>query len=184
MNFKNYTNNVKALVDTINEKEFYETISLLKETQQKGKRIFFAGNGGSAASANHFSCDIAKNVVGDNGFHYRTLTVSSDSSTITALGNDIGFDNIFRVQLELQMDPGDILIAISASGNSPNIKRACEYVKDLNNKIIGLSGFNGGVLRQFADISFHVDSNEYEVVEDLHSIILHSIISYLKSETR
>ena len=182
MKLEEYKKNIKILVDTIQTKEFIDSVSLLKETQQKGKRIFFAGNGGSAASANHFSCDISKNILGENGSHYRTLSVASDVSTLTALGNDISFESIFFEQLKVQMDIDDILIAISASGNSPNIKLACEYVKSLNNKIIGFSGFSGGILKQLADISFHVDSYEYEVVEDLHSIILHSIISYLKND--
>jgi len=182
LNINDYKVLIKEATDAINPIAIEKSIDLILQTCNSHNTIFLAGNGGSAASANHFACDMAKNLITSDGNRFKTISVSASAATLTALGNDTGYENIFSEQLKLLMNKGDILIAISASGNSPNIVKACEEAKKMNNRIIGLSGFTGGKLKELSDISFYVNSPRYEVVEDLHSIIMHGIISCFKSK--
>ena len=151
----------------------YETIraaGLIK------RRIFICGNGGSASITEHFSCDHSKGVHMDTK-HLRPdiVSLSSNMATITAIGNDIGFDSIFSKQIEFANGYNeDILIVISSSGNSPNIVRALEVANDKGMVSIALVGFDGGRAKELADIVVHVNSDNYGVIEDCHQIIMHS----------
>ena len=145
------------------------------------KQIFTAGNGGSAAVAIHLAADFGKNVVAspDDKFP-RILSLCCNSATITALGNDCGYENTFCHQLRNLMNPGDLVILISSSGNSPNIVKAAEFAKCGGASVIGLTGFNGGKLKGLADVSLHVPCNVYELVEDAHSFFCHAIVTACK----
>jgi len=155
-------------------------VQLVRETYHADCQIFTIGNGGSAAVAMHLAADFGKNVAQSGEKHPRIMTLCSNSSALTALGNDCGYDETFSGQLRNFLNPGDLLIAISSSGNSPNIVKGVEYAQANGGKVIGMSGFSGGRLKQLADISLHVPVNVYEAVEDMHSIFCHAIIHAIK----
>ena len=144
------------------------------------KQIFTAGNGGSAALAIHLAADFGKNVAGPKDKYPRILSLCDNSATLTALGNDCGYENTFCFQLRNLMNPGDLVILISSSGNSPNIVEAAKLAKSGGATVLGLSGFSGGKLKEFADVSLHVPCNVYELVEDAHSFFCHAIVTACK----
>jgi len=144
------------------------------------KQIFTAGNGGSAALAVHLAADFGKNVAGPNDKHPRILSLCCNSSTLTALGNDCGYENTFSYQLRNLMNPGDLVVLISSSGNSPNIVEAATFAKAGGATVLGLSGFSGGKLKELADVRLHVDCDVYELVEDAHSFFCHAIVTACK----
>ena len=166
--------------------QFEKIIAILVDAYRNDRQVFISGNGGSAASANHFVCDFGKNAVpfkgtGPGRRRFRIISVSDNIEKITALGNDIAFEEIFRQQLINLMREGDVFIAISASGNSPNIVRACEYAKEMQSRIIVLAGFDGGKIREFAEAAIVVPLESYEQIEDIHLIILHMVVYYFKN---
>ena len=166
--------------------QFEKIINILAEAYKNDKQVFIAGNGGSAGTANHFVCDFGKNAIpftgtGPGRRRFRIISVSDNIEKITALGNDIAFEEIFRQQLVNLMRKGDVLIVISASGNSPDIVRACEYAKEMKSHIIVLAGFNGGKIKEFAEAAMVIPLESYEQIEDIHLIILHMIVYYFKS---
>jgi D-sedoheptulose 7-phosphate isomerase len=162
--------------------QFEKIIGILAAAYKGGKQIFIAGNGGSAGTANHFVCDFGKNAVLQPGKRrFRIISLSDNVEKITALGNDIAFEEIFRQQLINLMNDGDVFIAISASGNSPDLVRACEYAQEKNAPIIVLAGFSGGRIKDFAETALVVPLKSYEQIEDIHLIVLHMIVYYFKN---
>ncbi len=153
---------------------------LVGQAYAADKQIFTAGNGGSAALAVHLAADFGKNVAGPNDKYPRILSLCCNSSTLTALGNDCGYENVFSLQLRNLMNPGDLVILISSSGNSPNIIEAAKYAKAGGATVLGLSGFSGGKLKELADVSLHVPCDVYELVEDAHSFFCHTIVCACK----
>ena len=156
-------------------------MKILKESYDNQKRIFVAGNGGSAASVNHFSCDFGKNAVRHSDKKVKIISLSTNVEAITALGNDISFDAVFSSQLENLMEEGDSVLLVSASGNSPNIIKAAEAAKLKNGHIIAFTGFSGGKLKEIAEVCVNISSDSYEQIEDIHLMLTHIIVCYFKS---
>jgi D-sedoheptulose 7-phosphate isomerase len=192
----NYTAELERCMKGFDEKEFQKIIDILAEAYKKDKQVFIAGNGGSAGSANHFVCDFGKNAVdfksggepspsglgGVSGKRrFRIISVSDNIEKFSALANDISFEETFSFQLGNLMNEGDVLIIISASGNSPNVVKACEFAKTKNARVIVLAGFKGGKIKAFADAAIVADLNSYEQIEDIHLIVLHMIVYYFKN---
>ena len=176
----NYIGDLKMLLDCIEVEKIEQAINILQKAHQDKKRIFIIGNGGSAATANHFACDFGKNAIRDDENRFKLISLSDHSSAITAYGNDNGYENVFSEQLKNLMEKGDILFAISASGNSPNIIKAVEYAKGKDGVIIGLTGFAGGKLKELSDVNINIPSEKYEPIEDIHLIITHMIVTWFK----
>ncbi|MEM0529152.1 MAG: SIS domain-containing protein [Peptococcaceae bacterium] len=177
---QDYINTLKDELDRLQTDEIDSVIRLLKKTKGSSTQIFLAGNGGSAATVNHFMCDFSKNAVpGDIG-RFRVISLANSVSSITALGNDFTYSDVFVEQLKNLMNDGDILIAVSASGNSPNIIKACEYVKSRKGVVVGLTGFDGGRLHRLADLPVHCDCDCIEQVEDMHLMVLHILVCAFK----
>ncbi len=155
-------------------------VDLLVQARERGARIFFLGNGGSAATASHFANDIA---VGSksSGSPFRAISLTDNVPMMTAIGNDFGYDDIFKRQLEIQMQPGDVVVAISASGNSPNLVKAIEHANNQGAHSVALTGFDGGRLKQIAHLNVHVptDRGEYGPAEDGHMILDHLVGAFL-----
>ncbi len=145
----------------------------------KGK-IYVIGNGGSAATASHMVNDLGAGLRRRKIRSFDVESLSDNTPVCTALANDIGYKNVFYMQLKDRITPDDILIAISCSGNSKNITKAVKYSKKIGAKIIGVTGFDGGKLKEKSDINFHVPSknDDYGLVEDMHMILNHVIYSY------
>ena len=159
-------------VDAIND-----ALNLLLQTMENGNTVFVFGNGGSSATASHFQNDFNKGVSEHTEKKFNFLCLNDNVATMMAVANDIGFEEVFRFQLDGHIKPGDIVMAISGSGNSKNVINAVEYAKERGNKIIGLTGFDGGKLKQLADISLHAPINSMQVTEDIHMIFDHLMMS-------
>lgn len=186
---KQYTNNLKDLLDNIDRSEVSKIIDALNRCEENNSKIYIMGNGGSAATASHMANDLSVGLKLREIKNFNVESLSDNSSVCTAIANDIGYENIFYAQLKNKLVKDDIVIAISCSGNSPNIIKAVEYAKSIGTTIIGMTGFDGGKLKELSDIKFHVDTHkgEYGLVEDMHMILDHIIYSYYissKPETK
>ena len=179
---QNYKNDLNRLLAGIDEAALESVCQMLLDAYREGKQIFVAGNGGSAGTANHFSCDFGKNAVKSQTNRPRILSLCANMEVLTALGNDFCYDDVFVEQLKNLMHDGDVILLISASGNSPNVVRAAEYVKARHGKVIGLTGFSGGKLRELADVALHIPCESYEESEDLHMILTHMIVCWFKAQ--
>ena len=177
---RNYLSYLSELVLKLDRDEIVKVINLLLDARQSGKMIFFIGNGGSAATASHFANDLAIGTR-SNSNPFRVMSLTDNNAVITAIANDYGYENVFVKQLEALYSKGDLLVAISASGNSPNLLKAVNFVKKRNGLTIGLTGFDGGKLKKIVDYVIHVptDKGEYGPVEDIHMIFDHIIGTYL-----
>ncbi len=155
----------------------------LESARKNGSTVFVAGNGGSGATASHMANDIGVDVLkkGDADNPFRILALTENISVMTAIANDDGYENLFVNQLKIHYREGDKLVVISASGNSPNVVSAAQWVKQRAGKTIGIVGFGGGRLKDICDIVIHVmaKEGEYGPVEDIHLIIDHLISNWL-----
>jgi phosphoheptose isomerase len=152
----------------------------LVEAYLRGARIFTCGNGGSASIANHMQCDHVKGIRTATDLSPHVLSLSANVELLTAIANDMGYENIFVYQLQSQSDPGDVLLAVSSSGRSPNIVRALTWAREQGLRTIAVTGFGGGAARDAAEISVHVDCTNYGIVEDLHQAIMHALAQYIR----
>ena len=164
------------LISEIDQAALSKAVELVGQTYAADKQIFTAGNGGSAAVAVHLAADFGKNVAGPNDKPPRILTLCANVSTITALGNDCGYETVFEGQLRNLMNPGDLVILISASGNSPNVVQAARHARENGAAVLGFTGFDGGKLKELSDVNLHAPSRCYEVVEDVHSFFAHALV--------
>jgi len=175
-----YADHLVELLQQLDPDAVGELIAQFLEARENGKKIFFFGNGGSAATASHFANDIA---IGTRTLDkpFRALSLTDNVAVLTAIANDDGYDHIFVQQLQNLMEPGDIVVAISASGNSTNVVMALEHAKQSGNLTIALTGFSGGRMKEIADVCVHIqtDAGEYGPVEDMHMVLDHLIGSYL-----
>ena len=153
--------------------------ALIEQALLSGNQVLAAGNGGSAAIADHLVCDWMKGTRAPGQPILRVHSLISDTALITAISNDHGFDKIFSTQIEMLGRPGDVCVLVSSSGNSANMVQAVEAAIAQEMQIIGLTGFSGGVLHQRAHIGVHVPVHNYGLVEDCHQAIMHSIAQFL-----
>ena len=169
------------LIASLDYHELENVTECFLNARERGSNIFFVGNGGSAATASHFSQDLAE--VGRKATvrSFRTLSLTDNVPFLTAVGNDYGYEKIFVIQLLELFEREDVLVAISVSGNSPNIIEAIKFAKERGGRTIGFVGFDGGRVSELCQHRIHVISNkgEYGPVEDIHLILNHMITSYL-----
>lgn len=157
-------------------------VERLYEAFHEGRRVFIFGNGGSAATASHLQEDLAKSSLKDlsGSQRLRVQSLSDSVPFITALGNDCGYDSVFREQLITHGSSGDIAVAISGSGNSPNVVSAVKWAKENGLFTCGLTGFNGGKLKSMVDLSLHCPVLDMEVAENAHMVITHLLVGGLR----
>ncbi len=180
MNSNEYLKLMASLVEKIDTTACDEAVELVKKTIKSGNAVFVAGNGGSAATANHFAADFGKNVVkGDEGRPH-VMSLCCNMSSVTAYANDEGYEYAFSRQLTNWAQEGDLLVVISASGNSPSVVEAVKMMHKRGGKVIAMTGFTGGKLREMSDVCMHAPDDKYETVEDAHSIFCHLIVSCIK----
>jgi D-sedoheptulose 7-phosphate isomerase len=156
--------------------------TLLGQIYDRGGRVFCIGNGGSASIADHLVCDHVKGVRTGTNRRPNVCSLVSNSAMITAIGNDLSFEKIFVYQLESMAKAGDGLIAISSSGNSPNIIAALEWAKREKVSAISLTGFQGGKARELCDVNVYVPVENYGIAEDLHQSVMHILAQFLRME--
>lgn len=168
-------------LESIDDTAVVAAVEALRTAYENERTVFVIGNGGSAANANHFAADFGKNAVPHGHRKVRILSLCTSAPAITALGNDVGFDSIYREQLSTFMREGDVLLAYSVSGNSPDIIEAAQWARDHGGVVIGLCGFDGGALKGVSDVCIHTSSRTYEIVEDMHSVCGHMFTTCFKS---
>ena len=175
-----YVERLKSLLEDIDSKVINEIVVALEETLVKKSRIYILGNGGSSATASHMVNDLGAGLRRREIRNFDVTSLGDNSPVMTAIANDIGYENSFFMQMKGLLSSDDVVIAISCSGDSPNIVKAVDYAKSLGCKIIGVTGFEGGHLKRVSDVNFHVDApkGEYGLVEDIHMILDHIIYSY------
>ena len=177
---KGYLEYVSSVIQSISLDEIENFINVLLKARETGASIFFIGNGGSAATSSHFANDIA---IGTRSWDkpFRVQSLCDNQAVISAIANDDGYDSIFSQQLEILLKEGDVVVAISASGNSSNLLKAIEVANKKQATTVGLTAFDGGTLRKIVDISVYVptDNKEYGPAEDGHMVLDHLIGSYL-----
>jgi len=171
----NYTEQIKECLDTLPFDRLEELLELMRDKITNGKQIIVFGNGGSASTASHFVCDLAKGIFTGGGPRIKALSLNDCIPLMTAWANDEGYDRVFVEPLANYLEEGDLVIGISASGNSPNVLRAIEYANSRGAVTVGLGGKGGGKLAELAQLSIVVKSDSYEEVEDIHMIIAHMV---------
>ena len=167
---------LKELTDVIGRLDLDQIDSAMKalmEAYEKEGRVYIFGNGGSAATASHFVCDFNKGVSVNLEKKFNFVCLNDNVPTVMAIANDCGYENVFLLQLKNKLKKNDVIIAISGSGNSENVIKAVEYAKEKGNKIITLTGYDGGRLLKLADHPIHVNMNDMQKVEDVHMILDH-----------
>ena len=174
-----YIEQLKNLLNIFPHDNFKTIAEILISAYNEEKQVFIMGNGGSGATASHFVCDINKGTCLDLEKKFKVICLNDNLPSILAYANDLSYDDIFVEQLKNFLQPGDIVIGISGSGNSKNVLKAISFAKAKGVKTIGLSGFNGGKLAQIVDIPLVVAINDMQKVEDVHMIVVHMLMQYL-----
>lgn len=182
MTFADYKAYTLRALDSVDEAEVSALIECLFDAYRRGAMVFVIGNGGSAANASHFAQDLAKGTSPspDHERRIRALSLTDNVAFFSALGNDEGYDSVFVQQLRTFARPGDLLVAISGSGNSPNVLRAVEYANANGLSTIGVTGFSGGALRAMVTLPVHVPLNDMCTAESIHSVLFHYVILELQ----
>lgn len=180
---KDYIEQEKKDIDSINPEDVKYVVDILFDAWKEGRQIFIFGNGGSASTASHFACDIAKGTLQRAYDHterrFRIMSLTDNVALMTAFANDLSYDDMFSQQLNHYVNKDDVVIAISGSGNSPNVIKGIELAKKFGAKTIALLGFDGGKLKRIVDHSIIVKSNHYGRIESCHLMVHHLIVSYL-----
>jgi D-sedoheptulose 7-phosphate isomerase len=179
-----YISILKQTMDQLPSQLIADVIEILNQARLQGKQVFIMGNGGSASTASHFVCDLAKNTRAESLPHFRVIGLADNMALASAYANDEGYENVFSQQLANLIDPGDIVIAISASGNSKNVINAIEEARKHNATTIGFTGFDGGRLGQIVNVHIHVKSKIIEHVEDIHLMLEHMIVKTIKEQVQ
>ena len=177
-----YISHLQGVLERLSLADVRQSIDLVMETYQADRQIFVIGNGGSASTASHVANDLGKGASVSGRRRFRVVSLTDNVATMTAWSNDVSYDDVFVEQLKNLINPGDLVIGISASGNSENVLRAIRHAKVVGCKTIGWIGFDGGELRQLADVSIVVDSNDYGPVEDVHLILNHIHHAWIRKE--
>jgi len=178
---RDYLKQVAALLDELPD-QCDRLVETLYRGFEQGRTVFLVGNGGSAANASHFGQDLAKGTLSSMAAtrRFRVVPLTDNIGYITALANDEGYDSVFEQQLRNLAAPGDLLVAISGSGNSPNVLRAVEYARSIGMTTIGVTGFDGGKLRAMADVRVHIPIEDMGMTEALHAVVFHAAMCFLR----
>lgn len=180
---RSYLDELAATLNELAPASVAAVAAVFERARQQHRQIFIIGNGGSAATAAHMACDLGKGTVDyrNPGFtRFRAISLSDNNALLTALGNDLSFEDIFAEQLAALMNDGDVVVFISASGNSPNLVRAAQYARSRGGELVGLLGFGGGTLATLVDHPLVVSSRNYGLAEDSHLIVQHLLTQYLR----
>ena len=169
-------------LNLIDEKKIHQASDLIKKSLSENNTVFWCGNGGSASQANHLSAELIGGMYKDKKSPFKSVCLNVDTAFITAWSNDDSFDNIFSRQLESLAQSGDILIALSTSGNSKNIINAVQYCNKNDIKIISLTGFDGGLLKDYSDININISINSTQRIQEMHILIGHIICDIIEKD--
>ena len=178
-----YFQRLKSTVDRLSLTDIKQVMTVLEQARDAGKMIFIMGNGGSAATASHYVCDFNKGISLNQEKKYKFLCLNDNLPSMMAYANDLSYDGIFVNALNTYFQSGDVVIGISGSGNSTNVLRAIEYANRHGGITIGLSGYDGGKLKQMARYNIHVPADDMQITEDLHMVLDHCMMKILSSDS-
>lgn len=176
---REYAGNLERALRTVDSLELDRARAAIEAASARGNRIFAIGNGGSAAIADHLCCDWTKGTHAAGHPVIDTMSMSSNVALYSAIANDFGFEKVFSTQIALLARDGDVLVAISSSGNSNNILAAVDAARGKGMCTIGLSGFSGGRLKAAVAVPLHVEAANYGIVEDAHQAVMHVLAQYI-----
>ena len=177
-----YLARTRELIGTLDPSAIARVVQHVQEARDAGKRIYAIGNGGSASTASHFVNDMGKGASVGRKKRFKVVPLTDNVEWMTALSNDLSYDEVFAEQLKNFAEPGDLLFAISGSGNSENVLRAVAYAREVGCKTVGFSGFGGGKLKDMVDECIVVDSDHMGRVEDMHLILQHVVCYYFMEQ--
>jgi len=176
-----YINQKNVLLQNIDFRELNKVINLLKKCFKNKNIVYTCGNGGSSSLADHFTCDFIKQSNNKTNLQIKSISLTSNFSLISAIANDINYDQIFSFQIEKLCKKNDVLFLFSVSGNSPNLVEAIKKAKKIGVKTISFTGFNGGKLAKLSDLNLNFPIANYGIVEDCHTGIMHYLSQYLRN---
>lgn len=177
---KSYLQDLGKALDQIRPEEFEAFVDELLGALRRGSFIFICGNGGSGATASHFAADLNKGVSYGRSRRFKVISLNDNLPTITAYANDVSYEDVFVEQLKNFLSPGDLVIAISGSGNSRNVLKAVEYANELGSRTFGICGYGGGELKKACGKSLSLESMDMQKVEDAHVVLIHCVMQYLR----
>ncbi len=181
---RSYIVQLQSTLDLLSLEDISATVSILYEARLANRQVFIMGNGGSASTATHFVCDLAKNTRKPGWPDFRVLGLSDNMALVSAYANDEGYENVFARQLASFVQSGDVVIGISTSGKSANVLEAVKLANERGATTIGFTGFDGGELASLANLNVHVPSDCIEQVEDVHLMLEHLICTVLRERTQ
>ncbi|MCE2399867.1 SIS domain-containing protein [Candidatus Poribacteria bacterium] len=179
---KKYISHLQGALERLKLEDVRRSIDVIMGAYHADKQIFVIGNGGSASTASHLACDLGKGTSIAGKPRFRVISLTDNVATMTAWSNDVAYEDVFVEQLRNLVNPEDVVIGISASGNSENVIRAMQHAVDIGCQTIGWSGFGGGRLVTICDVNVVVDSDQYGPVEDVHLILNHVLHAWIKEE--
>ena len=172
---RKYLDELVSSIENLPFDKIEEIVGVLKEAYRKGSHVFIMGNGGSASTASHMVCDLAKGTHVKGKKRFKAIGLTDNVPLLTAWSNDVSYEDIFKAQLENLIETGDVVIVFTGSGNSPNILKAVKYANSAGAVTVGFTGFNGGKLKDLAQTALVVPSNSMQQVEDMHMLLEHLI---------
>jgi D-sedoheptulose 7-phosphate isomerase len=175
MVLEGHINDVRSVLSEIPIGAIERVVGIILDAYDNGAHVYIVGNGGSATNATHFACDLSKATIVEGRARLRVTSLTDNIALLTAWANDTSYEKVFSEQLTNLLNPGDVVVAISASGNSPNVVSAVRAARLMGASTIGLVGFAGGRVLEHVDAAIHVPSSDYGVVEDCHSVLEHAI---------
>jgi phosphoheptose isomerase len=178
--FQRYHQEIARALASVDPVAIEKAAGILLDAYVRGASVFSCGNGGSASIANHLQCDHVKGVGNGTDLTPRVMSLTANVEILTAIANDLAFEEIFSHQLQLQARPGDVLFVISSSGRSANIVKALTWARASDLRTIALTGFDGGDARLLAEVAVHVGSANYGIVEDVHQTVMHALAQYIR----
>lgn len=181
-NIATYFAEIQEVVDQLPVETINQIVDILLESASAGRKVFIFGNGGSASTASHFACDLSKNTMVDGAPRFRVIALNDNIPLITAWANDTAYDNIFAAQLSAFIEPGDVVIAISCSGNSGNVINAMHIAHQYDALTIGFTGDKGGKLKDMVDVCITVPTPKIEQQEDIHLMLEHCICANIRDK--
>lgn len=179
--YQNYSREVMQSLDLMPWQEIGRMVQILHRARLESRQIFVIGNGGSASTASHMACDLNKNTILPGVPRFKVIALTDNMATLSAYANDLGYENIFAEQLANYGESGDILVAISTSGNSPNVLQAVDYAKQAGAFTIGWAGYQGGQLAALVDLPVIVPNHSIEQIEDIHLMLGHMVTQALRT---
>ena len=177
-----YISHLQGVLERLKINDVRKSIDVIMNAYHADKQVFVIGNGGSASTASHLACDLGKGTSVENKKRFRVVSLTDNVATMTAWSNDVSYQDVFVEQLKNLVNSGDVVIGISASGNSENVIRALKHASEIGCRTIGWSGFGGGRLAAICEVNVIVDSDRYGPVEDVHLILNHILHDWIREE--